>query len=249
MSPKRRECLPSPAAPNLSTAVDSPILHIACNCHNFQGAQALGLPGLWFRNNQSPVTIKTSVLFPSTDPLSCHLIYHAVLDALAAGPSPFGLTSPNARMWEGFDFGPTARQECPVESDPGSLNIVPSFWVHNGDDRINNYHHQSVGISLLMIHLQNVKNNRALTLVSPVPYLPAPAHGDPERHDTALRALHQAERREAPLPVSARAGVGLPPLGWSQAGQAWPLHVSVQVQVEETEAQSWGGGFCSRLIS
>lgn len=128
---------------------------------------------------------------------------------------PIWLKNPNARMWEGFDFGPTARQGCLVEYDPWSLNIVPSFWVHNGDDRINNYHHQSVGISWLIIHLQNVKNNWALPLVSPVPYLPASAHGDPERHDTTLRALHQTERREAPLPVSACAGVGPPPLGWS----------------------------------
>ena len=41
-----------------------------------------------------------------------------------------------------------------------------------------------------------------LTSVSPVPLLPAPAHGDAERHDTALCPLHQAQRREAALPVS-----------------------------------------------
>lgn len=40
--------------------------------------------------------------------------------------------------------------------------------------------------------------------VSAVPHLAAPAHGDPERHHAALRPLRQAQRREAPLPVSVR---------------------------------------------
>ena len=85
------------------------------------------------------------------------------------------------------------------------------------------------------------KNNPALTLVSPVPHLPASAHGDPERHDATLRALHQAERREAPLPVRAEVAVGQLPLTCGQADQAWPLHVSLQVQVGETQDSLEGG--------
>lgn len=38
-----------------------------------------------------------------------------------------------------------------------------------------------------------------------VPQLPAAADGDPERHHPALRALHQAQRRETPLQVSGTA--------------------------------------------
>lgn len=91
-----------------------------------------------------------------------------------------------------------------------------------------------------------------LTLVSPVPHLPASAHGDPECHDATLRALHQAKRREAPLPVSASVGVGQLPLGRGQADQAWSLHFSLQVHVEETqdslEVCVWGGGeVCNRM--
>lgn len=36
-----------------------------------------------------------------------------------------------------------------------------------------------------------------------VPHFPKPAYGDSECHNATLRSMHQAQRRKAPLPVSA----------------------------------------------
>lgn len=69
-------------------------------------------------------------------------------------------------------------------------------------------------------------NNWALTFVSSVPHLPAPAHGDLERHHTSLCPMYQAQRREAALPVSV---YGCPPASQSW-GQARLLHASLGVQ-------------------
>lgn len=56
-------------AANLSTIEDLPLLDVSHYFTNLQAAQALevGAPGLRLRNNQSPVTVRTSVPFPSTD--------------------------------------------------------------------------------------------------------------------------------------------------------------------------------------
>lgn len=56
-------------------------------------------------------------------------------------------------MWEGLKFGSTARQECQLESDPESLYL--SSLINNNRDHnsINNYHHQSVGVSLCLLYI------------------------------------------------------------------------------------------------
>lgn len=62
--------------------------------------------------------------------------------------------------------------------------------------------------------------------VPAVPHLPAAAHGDAERHHAALRPLRQAQRREAPLPVSVRPLCAI--VRVSQPGPSSPASLGVR---------------------